>query len=122
MGTTWSTRHALLWAFLGVVALVTVAWVGQLEAAAKKRGDLVILEHDRWLDTLRGTVKNFSKQTAKDVTLVVKFLDKKRKPLGTQRVSVGDLKSGEQGSFDFSIEERNRAANSYEFTMHAIWQ
>lgn len=122
MGTTGSTRHALLWAFLAVIALVTVVPVGDLEAAAKKGGDLVILEHDRWLDTLRGTVKNFSKQTAKDVTLVVKFLDGKRKPLGTQRVSVGDLKSGEQRSFDLSIEERNRAAKSYEFTTHAIWQ
>ncbi len=122
MGTTRSTRRALLWALLVVVALVAVPWASDPEAAAKKRGDLVILEHDRWLDTLRGTVKNFSKQTAKEVTLVVKFLDKKRQPLGTQRLSVGDLKSGEQASFDLSIEERNRAAKSYEFTTHAIWQ
>ncbi len=121
MGTTKGTRRALLWAFLVVVALVAIGSVDEAEAAAKTRGDLVIVEHDRWLDTLRGTVKNFSKQTARDVTLVVKFLDKKRQPLGTQRLSVGDLKSGEQASFDLSIEERNRAAKSYEFTTHAIW-
>ncbi|MFB3818940.1 MAG: FxLYD domain-containing protein [Candidatus Methylomirabilales bacterium] len=95
--------------------------VGGPAAAATKRGDVVVLDHDRWLDTLRGTVKNFSTRPARDVTVVVRFLDTKRKVLGTQRVSVGDLKSGDQARFDFSIEERNRAAASYDFTVHAIW-
>ena len=83
--------------------------------------NLVVLDQERWLDTLKGTVKNFSKQHARDVTVVVKFLDRKRKPLGVQRVSVGDLGSGEQSSFSLPIEERNRTAKHYEFNVLAIW-
>ncbi len=87
-----------------------------------KNRDLVILDHERWLDTLKGTVKNFSKASARDVTVVVKFLDRKKKALGTLRVSVGDLRSGEQSSWSLAIQERNRSATSYQFEVHAIWQ
>jgi hypothetical protein len=56
------------------------------------------------------------------VTLVVKFLDRKNKVLGTQRVSVGDLRSGEQSSWSLAIVEKNRPAVRYEFEIHAIKQ
>jgi len=92
-----------------------------LTEAAKGR-DLVVIDHERWLDTLKGNVKNFSKKSARDVTVVVKFLDRKKKALGTQRVSVGDLRSGEQSSWSLAIQERNRPATSYQFEVHAIWQ
>ena len=87
-----------------------------------KNRDLVVLDYERWLDTLKGTIKNFSKGSARDVTVVVRFLDQKKKVLGTQRVSVGDLRSGDQSSFSLAIQERNRSAKSYQFEVHAIWQ
>jgi hypothetical protein len=87
-----------------------------------KNRDLVVLDYERWLDTLKGTVKNFSKGSARDVTILVRFLDQKKKVLGTQRVSVGDLRSGDQSSFSLAIQERNRSAKSYQFEVHAIWQ
>jgi hypothetical protein len=48
-------------------------------------------------------------------------VDGKRKTLGTQQVSVGALGPGEQASFEAAIEERNRAATSYVFKVHALW-
>jgi len=92
------------------------------KAPSGKNPDLAVLDHERWLDTLKGTVKNFSKASARDVTVVVRFRDRKKKVLGTQRVSVGDLRSGEQSSWSLAIEERNRSATSYQFVVHAIWQ
>jgi hypothetical protein len=91
------------------------------KAPSGKNKDLVVLDYERWLDTLKGTVKNFSKGSARDVTVVVKFLDRKKKVLGTQRVSVGDLRSGEQGSWSLAIQEQHRSATSYQFVVHAIW-
>jgi hypothetical protein len=86
-----------------------------------KNRDLAVLDHERWIDTLKGTVKNFSKASARDVTVVVRFLDKKKKVLGTQRVNVGDLQSGDQSSWSLAIQERNRQATNYQFEVHAIW-
>jgi hypothetical protein len=97
-------------------ALAQVAWAG-----SSKGRDLVVLDHERWLDTLKGTVKNFSKRSARDVTVIVKFLDKKKKALGTQRVNVGDLRSGDQSSWSLAISEKHRAATHYAFETHAIW-
>jgi len=87
-----------------------------------KNRDLAVIDYERWIDTLKGNVKNFSKGSARDVTIVVRFLDKKKKALGVQRVNVGDLRSGDQSSWSLPIEERNRAATNYAFEVHAIWQ
>lgn len=84
--------------------------------------DLAVMDYERWIDTLKGTVKNFSKGSARDVTVVVRFLDKRKKVLGVQRVSVGDLRSGDQSSWSLAIQERNRPATNYVFEVHAIWQ
>jgi hypothetical protein len=108
---------------LGIcLLLVVLAAVPAWAASSTKNRDLAVLDHERWLDTLKGTVKNFSKSNARDVTVVVKFLDKKKKPLGTQRVNVGDLNSGEQNSWSLPIEERNRPAKTYQFEVHAVWR
>jgi len=118
-------RHNRLLDVLGIgiaIAIVAVAVAQPLWAATPKNRDLVVLEHERWLDTLKGTVKNFSKRPARDVTVVVKFLDKKKKSLGTQRVSVGDLRSGDQSSWSLAISEKHRAAAHYQFETHAIWE
>jgi hypothetical protein len=90
------------------------------EAATKARkGDLAILEQERWLDTLKVTVKNFGKSGARDVTVFVKFLDKRKRPIGSQHVSLGDIGAGEQNSFSIPIAERNRPAKYYEFEFRA---
>jgi len=100
---------------------ILLAGAGTASAAKSKKGDLVVLDTERWIDTLKGTVKNFNKASARDVTVVVKFLDRRKKVLGTQRVSVGDLRSGDQSSFSLAIAEKNRAATHYECTVYAIW-
>jgi len=114
-----------LWVLLAVVILAAApahAAKAVTKAPTGKNRDLVVLEYERWIDTLKGNVKNFSKASARDVTVVVKFLDKKKKVLGTQRVSVGDLRSGDRSSWSLAIEERNRSATNYVFEVHAIWQ
>ncbi len=108
--------EAIVWALLAILVTAPPAW-----AAAAKNRDLVVVGHERWLDTLKGTVKNFSKLPARDVTVVVKFFDKKKKPLGVQRVSVGDLRSGDQADWSLPIIEKNRPATKYDFQIHAIW-
>jgi lipopolysaccharide export LptBFGC system permease protein LptF len=114
-----------LWVLLALVVL-TITPAHAAKAVNKvptgKNRDLAVLDYERWIDTLKGTVKNFSKSSARDVTVVVKFLDKKKKALGTQRVGVGNLQSGDQGSWSLAIEERNRSATNYVFEVHAIWQ
>ena len=113
------------WLALGMAAGIALALLlaGGAAAAGTKtaKGKLVVLEHERWLDTLKGTVKNFGNLPARDVTLVVRFLDKRKKPLGTQRVGVGDLRGGEQSDFSLAIVEKHRAATRYQFEVHAIW-
>jgi len=114
-----------LWVLLALVIL-TITPAHAAKAVNKvptgKNRDLAVLDYERWIDTLKGTVKNFSKSSARDVTVVVRFLDKKKKALGTQRVSVGNLQSGDQSSWSLAIEERNRSAANYVFEVHAIWQ
>ena len=110
------------WIWIGVLIVVTVLAVTGPATAAGKSRDLVVVDHERWLDTLKGTIKNFSKQSARDVTVIVKFFDRKKKPLGIQRVNVGDLRSGDQSSWSMAIVEKNRPATRYEFEMHAVWQ
>lgn len=103
-----------------LILAVLAGSAGRGEAATKKGGDLVVLDHERWLDTLKGTLKNFGPTPARNVTVVVKFFDKKKNALGSQRVSLGDLASGEQRSWSLAIVERNRPATRYEFTVYAI--
>ena len=124
------TRRGALVSLSFGISLALVVLVAASAHAAKavnkpptgKNRDLAVLEYERWIDTLKGNVKNFSKASARDVTIVVRFLDKKKKVLGVQRVSVGDLRSGDQSSWTIAIEERNRKATNYQFEVHAIWQ
>ena len=114
-----------LWVLLAL-ALLAAAPAHAAKAVTKtptgRNRDLVVLEYERWVDTLKGTVKNFSKASARDVTVIVKFLNRKKTVLGTQRVSVGDLRSGDQSSWSLAIQEKNRQATNYVFEVHAIWQ
>jgi hypothetical protein len=111
---------AYAWVGIFLAAVLLAAAQPSWPASSKSR-DLVVVDHERWLDTLKGTVKNFSKKPARDVTVIVKFSDKRGKALGTQRVSVGDLRSGDQASWSLAISEKNRTATRYQFEAHAIW-
>jgi len=88
--------------------------------STRKGHDLTVIDYERWLDTLKGTVKNFGPDAARDVTVMVRFVDKKNKILGMQNVSVGDLGSGHQSSWSIAIVEKNRPAVRYDFEVHAI--
>ncbi len=108
------------------LAMLAAASAEAAKAGVKKtpgkRRDLVVVGYERWLDTLKGTVKNFSTASARDVTVLVRFVDRKRKLLGIQRVTVGDLRSGDESAWSLPIQERNRSATHYQFEVHAIWQ
>ena len=113
------TGNGVLVGFLVVVVVAAALSPGW--AATGKSRELVVLDHERWLDTLKGTIKNYSKRPAREVTVVVKFFDRKKKALGTQRVNVGDLRSGDSSSWSLPIAEKNRSATQYTFETHAIW-
>jgi hypothetical protein len=110
------------WVVIFLMFAILAALPSMAAKSSARKGDLVVLDHERWIDTLKGTVKNFGKAPARDVTLLVKFLDRKNKVLGTQRVSVGDLGSGEQRSWSLPIVEKNRPAVRYEFEVLSIRQ
>jgi hypothetical protein len=109
-------------AFIVLAAAPGLAAKAVTKPSTGRNRDLAVLDYERWIDTLKGTVKNFSKSSARDVTVMVRFLDKRKKVLGVQRVSVGDLRSGDQCSWSLAIQERNRPATNYIFEVHAIWQ
>jgi len=129
MGTRASGRWMIcLWVMLclaGTSLAVTSATAAKAPSkpstkSTKKGSDLTVIDYERWLDTLKGTVKNFGPGSARDVTVMVRFVDKKNKVLGMQNVSVGDLGPGYQSSWSIAIVEKNRPAVRYDFEVHAI--
>lgn len=96
--------------------------------------DLVILNSERWIDTVKGTVKNVSADRAEEVVLVVRFFGearshagpRRRKPaprqgLGQQTVKLPSLDPGQEVAFEVEIAETHRGATSFTFEPHAIW-
>ena len=131
MGTRTSGRWMIcLWVLLclaGAALAETSAMAAKAPSkpstkSSKKGSDLTVIEYERWLDTLKGTVKNFGPGPARDVTVMVRFVDKKNKVLGMQNVSVGDLGPGHQSDWSIAIVEKNRPAVRYDFEVHAIKQ
>ena len=129
MGTRASGRWMIcLWVMV-CLAGASLAATSALAAKApskpstkstKKGNDLTVIDYERWLDTLKGTVKNFGPDSTRDVTVMVRFVDKKNKVLGLQSVSVGDLGPGHQSSWSIAILEKNRPAVRYDFEVHAM--
>lgn len=105
------------------------------EAAAANK-DLVILRSERWIDTLKGTVKNVSPNRAEDIVIIVRFYGDpgtstaarrprpapRRQELGQQTVKVMALDSGQEARFEVDIAENHRKATSYKFDTRAIWR
>jgi len=98
--------------------------------------DLVILHSERWIDTLKGTVKNVSPDRAEEIVIVVRFYGEpeaaararrahrpaRRQELGQQTVKVTALDSGQEAPFEVEIAEKHRRATAYKFDPHAIWR
>lgn len=104
-------------------------------ASAANKG-LVIIHSERWIDTLKGTVKNVSPNRAEEIVIVVRFYGApgaatfarrrhraaRRQELGQQTVKVMALDSGQEARFEVEIGENHRTATSYKFDLRAIWR
>ncbi len=104
-------------------------------AALAANKDLVILHSERWIDTIKGTVKNVSADRAEEVVIVARFYGVaasasrpyRRKPtrsheLGQQTVRVAALAPGQEAQFEVEIIEKHRKATSFKLEPHAIWR
>jgi hypothetical protein len=110
-----------------------LATVATASAANK---DLVITHTERWIDTLKGTVKNVSADRAEDIVIVVRFYGEPpgsattrrprrssvRQELGRQTARVPALGPGQEAPFEVEIAEKYRKATFYKFESHAIWR
>ncbi|MDE2483747.1 MAG: hypothetical protein KGL32_00655 [candidate division NC10 bacterium] len=103
--------------------------------ASAENKDLVILKSERWIDTMKGTIKNMSADRAEEVVIVVRFFDgtatparphrrkhTTRQELGRQTVTLPPLDSGQEAPFEVEIAEKHRTATSFKFEPHAIWR
>ncbi len=104
-----------------------VAW------AANK--DLVIVDSERWIDTIKGKVKNVSADRAEEVVIVVRFYGDAastarssgrksagRREMGQQTVKMATLEPGQEAPFEVEIAEKHRKATSFKFEPHAVWR
>ena len=122
-----ATGRLLAALLLAVSLLPYRAWADNKE--------LVILNSERWIDTLKGTVKNMSTDRADEVVIVVRFFGESvnqaaprkrkspaRRELGRQTVKLPSLNTGQETPFEVEIAERHRTATSFTFEPHAIWR
>jgi hypothetical protein len=86
-----------------------------------KAKDLVVLRSERWVDTIRGTLKSLAAAPAEEVVVVVKFRDRKKTLLGTETVKVGPLQPGEERDFQVPMPDKVRKATTWEITPMARW-
>ena len=120
-------------AFLESVATMSLV-ISAVALAANK--DLVIVHSERWIDTLKGTVKNVSADRAEDIVIVIRFYGDsgsatparrprkaaRRQELGQQTARVAALDPGQEAPFEVEIAEKHRRATFYKFDPHAIWR
>jgi hypothetical protein len=117
-----------------MMALVLAASLPSYAASAEAK-ELVILHSERWIDTLKGTVKNMSADRADEVVIVVRFFGEavtpvrpyrrrptSRRELGRQTVKLPPLDAGQEAPFEVEIAEQHRTATSFKFEPHAIWR
>ena len=118
----------------GIAIALALSLFPCVASAANK--DLVILHWERWIDTLKGAVKNVSPDRAEDIVIIVRFYGEpgtsgparhprkaaRRQELGQQTVKVMTLDSGQEARFEVDIAENHRKATSYKFDSRAIWR
>ena len=116
-----------------IALLLAVSLLPYQVSAANK--DMVILKSERWIDTLKGTVKNMSADRAEEVVIIVRFFGgtatpvrphrrrhTPRQELGQQTVRLSPLDPGQEAPFEVEIAEKYRTATSFKFKSHAIWR
>jgi len=111
--------------FLLGLLLAAVAWPGPAAGAAAARGrsrDIVVLRSERWIDTVRGAVKNAGLVPAEDVVLDVRFRNARGTVLGTASVRVGPLQPGQEREFQVPMAEPLRSAASWKITLRATFR
>ena len=117
---------------LGLALALAISLLPCPASAANK--DLVILHSERWIDTIKGTLKNVSSDRAEEVVVVVRFFGDAGSPakpyrsrparahdMGQQTVRVMALDPGQETPFELEIAEKYRKATSFKFEPHAIW-
>lgn len=119
-------------ALLGSAASILLAsWT----VASGANKDLVITHSERWIDTLKGTVKNVSADRADDIVIIIRFLgdpgasaptrrprkSASKQELGQQTARIATLDPGQEAPFEVAIAEKHRKATFYKFDPHAIW-
>ena len=118
---------------LAMALTLAVSLLPDLASAANQH--LVILSSERWIDTLKGTVKNVSAVRAEEVVIVVRFFGQAlshtrpqrskptpRQELGQQAAKVSALDPGQEAPFEVDIAEKHRTATSWKLEPHAIWR
>src|SRR5574337_146791 len=116
------------------MALLLAASLLPYQVSADNK-ELVILNSERWIDTVKGTVKNMSANRAEEVVIVVRFFGGSATPvrphnrrrttrqeLGEQPVKLPPLDAGQEAPFEVEIAEKYRTATSFKFEPHAIWR
>jgi hypothetical protein len=114
----------LILAVVAGAGLAAIAWPAAPARAGAARGrdrDLVVLRSERWIDTVRGTLKSLAAVPAEEVVVLVKFRDRRKAVLGTETVTLGPLAPGEEREFQVAMPEKVRKATSWEITPRARW-
>ncbi len=109
--------------FTGALGLAAAAWPAAPAEAAAAKGrsrEIVVLRSERWIDTVRGAVKNVAATPADDVTLDVRFRNARKTVLGTQTIRLGPMQPGEEREFQVAMPEPVRSATSWEITPRAV--
>jgi len=119
---------------LGLALTLVVGLLAGTSWGANK--DLIILHSERWIDTVKGTVKNVSGDRAEEVVIVVRFYGEpgttaptsrphrpaRRTELGQQTAKITTLEPGQEAPFEVEIAEKHRKATTFKFEPHAIWR
>ena len=118
---------------LGFALALAISLLPCQGLAANK--DLVIVHSERWIDTIKGRLKNVSSDRAEEVVIVVRFYGEpvtsspvrrrrstRHQEVGQQTVRVMALDPGQEAPFELEIAEKHRKATSFKFEPHAIWR
>ncbi len=112
------------WLAAALAAGLALAAAGPGWAAAPqgRRSPIVVLRAERWIDTVRGAVKNTAPVPAYDVVLHVRLRNSRHTVLGTETVELGTLQPGEEREFQVSLAEPERTAAIWEIMPRATWR
>lgn len=127
-------RSPTLRGIMPLLCAASILLISSAVASAANK-DLVIVHSERWIDTLKGTVKNVSADRAEDIVIVIRFYGDpgasssarrppkpaRRQELGQQTARVAALEPGQEAPFEVEITEKHRKATGYKFDPHAIW-